>query len=418
MRFLLRLVLLLFAALPFVALAAIALCLEDHPLVADAAQLTPQDIDRAKRIVRAQDPRKAGRDGLHNVSIDERDLGLALNYLAERFGPGAVRIVLRPGTALLQASVELPRNPIGRYVNIDAALRESEAAPRVERLRIGRLPVPGVVADYLFREALRRLTATERGQLAAAVVKSVRFADGKASFTVEWSDEVAAMARAVLVAPADQVRLRAYQERLADAVDKAPRTISLAALLPPLFQLALDRGATGDPVRENRAAIAVLALYVTGTPLSRIAPAATPGRRPAPRTVTLAGRDDFPKHFLVSATLAAEAGSPLADAIGVYKEVEDSRRGSGFSFQDIGADRAGTRFGEAASDSPERARHVARALASGVEESDFMPDVADLPEFMPEAEFRRRYGGIDGPAYRKLIATIDERVAARPLLRR
>jgi hypothetical protein len=236
--------------------------------------------------------------------------------------------------------------------------------------------------------------------------------------TYLWSDDVATLAGAVLVTPEDQVRLRAYQERLADAAEKAPRTISLAKLMPSIFQLTLDRGATGDPVRENRAAILVLALYAIDKPLDKIVPAAMQWRRPAQRSVTLAGRDDFPKHFLVSAAIAAEAGSPLADAIGVYKEVEDSRGGSGFSFNDIGADRAGTRFGEVASQSPERARELAQAVSSGVKESDFMPDVSDLPEFMPEAEFNRRYGGVGGPGYKKLMTTIEERVSARPLLRR
>jgi hypothetical protein len=121
-------------------------------------------------------------------------------------------------------------------------------------------------------------------------------------------------------------------------------------------------------------------------------------------------------HFLISAALAAEAGSPLADAIGLYKEVDDSRGGSGFSFNDIGADRAGARFGELASRSPDSARKLARALASGAKESDFMPDVSDLPEFMQEGEFMRRYGGIGGAGYNRMMAAIEARVAARPLL--
>jgi tetratricopeptide (TPR) repeat protein len=211
---------------------------------------------------------------------------------------------------------------------------------------------------------------------------------------------------------------RAYQERRADAVSGAPPSVSLARLMPPLFGLAIERGAQGDQTRENRAAIVVLALYATGQPLDRVVPAAAGWRKPAGRTVTLGGRDDFPKHFLVSAALAAEAGSPLADAIGVYKEVEDSRGGSGFSFNDIGADRAGVRFGEVASRSLPRARTLARALAAGVPESDFMPDVSDLPEFMPEAEFKRRFGGLDSPGYAKMIAKIDQRVDATPLLSR
>jgi hypothetical protein len=46
-----------------------------------------------------------------------------------------------------------------------------------------------------------------------------------------------------------------------------------------------------------------------------------------------------------------------------------------------------------------------------------MPEVADLPEFLPEAEFKRRYGGIGGARYNRMMARIDARVASRPLLR-
>ena len=46
-----------------------------------------------------------------------------------------------------------------------------------------------------------------------------------------------------------------------------------------------------------------------------------------------------------------------------------------------------------------------------------MPDVSDLPEFMQEAEFKRRYGGVGGAGYNKMMATIEARVASRPLLR-
>ncbi|HMA80896.1 MAG TPA: hypothetical protein VKR81_08390, partial [Candidatus Binatia bacterium] len=136
--------------------------------------------------------------------------------------------------------------------------------------------------------------------------------------------------------------------------------------------------------------------------------------RPAQHRVLLNGRDDFPKHFIVSAALAAKAGAPLADAVGVYKELADARGGSGFSFNDIAADRAGTRFGEYAAD-PASARRLQHRLRAGIRERDIMPGTADLPEFMPEAEFLRRFGGVDAPAYRKMMAEIERRIAALPL---
>jgi hypothetical protein len=46
-----------------------------------------------------------------------------------------------------------------------------------------------------------------------------------------------------------------------------------------------------------------------------------------------------------------------------------------------------------------------------------MPDVSDLPEFMNEAEFRRRFGGPGSPAYQRLMTDIEERLSTAPLYR-
>lgn len=416
MRRPLRAFALFLVALAFVAVAAATMCFQDRPLVTRSAQLTAQDVERAKRVIDGHDPAKAGRGALQTIAIDERDFDVTVNYLASRLGNAAARAALQPGAVRLQASLEVPRSPVGRFLNVDAALRETGGMPRFDHLTIGNVPVPAMLADYLLRAGLRRMMATDRGELAADIVKGVSIEEGRLTVTYLWGEDVAMRARAVLVAPEDQARLRVYQERLAATVARAPRRISLATIMPPLFLLALDRGGAGDILRENRAAIIVLAFYASGKKLGDIVPAAAQWPQPVPRTVTLAGRDDFPKHFLISAVIAAEAGSPLADAIGVYKEVEDSRGGSGFSFNDIGADRAGTRFGEVASRSPDRALTLARTLASGVKESDFMPDVSDLPEYLREAEFKRRYGGLGGPGYNRMMATIEARVSSRPLL--
>ena len=134
------------------------------------------------------------------------------------------------------------------------------------------------------------------------------------------------------------------------------------------------------------------------------------------RTVTLNGRDDFAKHFMVSAVLSSNTGGPFADAVGIYKEVADSRGGSGFSFNDIAADRAGSRLGELA-ERRDSARRLQVRLSVPLTERMLMPETSDLPEFMPEPEFRRRFGGIGAPAYARMMADIDARIAALPLYR-
>jgi len=64
--------------------------------------------------------------------------------------------------------------------------------------------------------------------------------------------------------------------------------------------------------------------------------------------------------------------------------------------------------------SADRAR---RALARGLGEQDLMPDVRDLPEFLTEAEFKRRFGRVGQPAYQAMVADIERRIAALSIYR-
>ena len=57
------------------------------------------------------------------------------------------------------------------------------------------------------------------------------------------------------------------------------------------------------------------------------------------------------------------------------------------------------------------------AAAGRLGAAAILPDVKDLPEFMQEAELKRRYGGIGGAEYRKMMAEIERRVAALAVFR-
>ncbi len=392
------------------------MCFQNAPLVVRKADISPADIERAKRILEKHDPRKAKSGTLRTIVVSQQDVDLLLNYAANQFRNASTRVVLRRGAAKVQASLEVPRSPFGPWLNLDAELRETGRLPRVDQLRIGSLPVPGFIADVALEKLVAHLNPAAEGRLANDVLRSVRLSEARVQVIYQWRDDIPDQVRAALLPPADQDRYRVYSDRLAEVTDKtgASRSISLSQLLPPMFALAKERSATGDAAKENRAAIVTLAFYSNGRGLSAIIPAAQAWRKPAPLTVTLDGRDDFPQHFLISAAIAAEAGSPLADAIGLYKEVEDSRGGSGFSFDDIAADRAGTRFGVLAVKAPQK---LQAALVAGVKERDFMPDVSGLPGFMQEAEFKKRYGGIGAPAYNKVMADIEARVGASALFR-
>ena len=90
--------------------------------------------------------------------------------------------------------------------------------------------------------------------------------------------------------------------------------------------------------------------------------------------------------------------------------MDDARGGSGFSFADLAADRAGTRFGELAVHRP---THLANILSGGVDA--LMPPIDGLPEHLMSDEFARRFGTVGSPAYQGVVAEIERRIAALAL---
>ena len=417
MRFVLKLFLIIAVAVPLAAASVLYLAIDLEPTVRRAAEITPSNIERAKQVLDQNDPRKLRTGSRRSITLNQQDLDVAANYLAHFYANGGARLILNNRKAELAASLRPPQIPVIFYFNVTAKLTGGSPIPRLDELRVGRLVIPGLIADWLMTQTMVQLLGKEAVDAAVQTIKQVDLKQGQLTVVYQWSSNLPETLRRAAFTVDDQERLRTYQERLT-LISNAPKdkNVSLAELLVALFELAEVRSRQGNPVAENRAAILVLALYANGKPLGTILPAANDWPRPTKQTVTLDGRDDLSKHFIVSAALAAKAGAPLSDAVGVYKEIEDSRGGSGFSFNDIAADRAGTRLGEYAAN-PALAQKVQRQLSAGVGEKDIMPKTADLPEFMPEKEFLRRYGGVDAPPYKKMMAEIERRVAALPLYR-
>ena len=419
-RLLAALLIVLLMALPLGVLVLAWLAIEDQPLVADKLVLNAADVERAKRLLERNDPRAMRAGVLRSIIVPQQDLSLGAAYLASRFARGSARVVLQNGGAVVRASFELPHNPLGRFLNVDLALAESASLPRVESAQVGRLALPPFVCNWLLNRGLAHLQQHADYSAAADVIKEVQLRDGMLRVVFEWNETAAGQIKAALVPAQDQERWKAYQARLVELTSgAAARTarVPMEQLLTPLMQLAAQRAGAGDAAAEGRAALIVLAFYINGKGLAALVPSARAWPAPTARTVTLGGRTDFPQHFSISAALAATAGSPLSDAVGLYKEVDDSRVGSGFSFNDIAADRAGTRFGELATRADTSAARLYQKAGKGFAETDLFPEWKDLPEFMPEAEFKRRFGGIGQPAYVRMMADIERRVASLPLYR-
>ena len=416
----LRLLLLICALLLAAAWLAGAAALEQQARVQAQRDVGLEDVARVFSLLRTHDPRRA-RPGLVSTAlVGERDLEVMLNQGARRWLPLNSRAVFEREAATLQISLELPPHPLlffGRWLNVDVKLAQTAGLPAMDTVRVGRLPVPIWLAERLAVGWLSRVALKAEVDLALEVVRRVRFAPQHMLVTYAWQGDSLGRLLNGLVPQEELVRLRAYSDRLVEvaARHKSGWQMPLVEMLQPAFELARKRTqAGGDAAAENRAALTVLTLHANGRGLAQVLPAARNWPRPRPLQLLLGGREDFPLHFLVSAALATEGTTPLSKVVGVYKEVSDARVGSGFSFNDMAANRAGTRFGEKLLQSPAQ---MQAALADGVRDADLLPRVDDLPEFMSQPEFLRRFGGVGAPAYNVLLAEIDRRIAALALLR-
>ena len=135
------------------------------------------------------------------------------------------------------------------------------------------------------------------------------------------------------------------------------------------------------------------------------------------RPLTIRGRGDWTQHFLVSASVTLLSNAATGNAVGLLKEELDADGGSGFSFADLLADRAGVRFAGVATRDAESARALQQHLAGTLWFDDFFPPAGDLPEGLSDAEFKDRYGGVGGAGYKEQLAEIDRRLDATPLLK-
>lgn len=200
--------------------------------------------------------------------------------------------------------------------------------------------------------------------------------------------------------------------RLADQQRAAP---------DPLFAHQVRRvfAATQEDPAQHGAAFVALAMFavdpgfghVTGDAQQRVRACAIPS--PA---LTLQGRTDSPKHWSLSAAMAAASGARLAVTMGEWKELSDSvaaqryldrNERSGFSFVDLAADRAGDLTAKAAGD-PQRSAATRARLLNATDRTLLPVSMTRLNDGMPNDEFVRQYGGTDDARFRAAVRSIDE----------
>lgn len=393
----------------------LSLVIETEPHIVRSANLTPEHIERAKKMIDAH-RQQASLRLLSRLNFLPSDIDIALNYLANFLGKGNAQTVFSKHQVQIYLTFPIPVNFISGYLNLAVTMVQTKDLPRIQSVRIGKLSLPDSIANYLLSNEFLWSRMNPEYRKGLDTIKFVYISAHRVSVLYRWNKNAPKLKGGILTLDEHELtQLLRYQTLLADIKHQNNgKAISLTSLLQPLMKLAAEQSINGGAQSENRAMLLVATLHVLNIPIKVLIPAAETWPRPESQLITLNERNDFAKHFMVSAVISAYADTSLANAIGLYKEIEDARSGSGFSFDDIIADRAGTTFGARAVASEIHALKLQKLLAAGLEDMDLMPFWSDLPESMPESEFKQRFGGIDSAAYQRIIAEIERRVLNLP----
>jgi hypothetical protein len=418
MKILLRSLLLLPVALVILCAMLVFFGVSNKPDLAVEWTLTRDDIARAKKILHEGSKTKPDEIGI--IELTQADLNLAANYLLNRYSKSAVKIELKNNVLRFTVTMTLPRNSLGRYLNISFRLGNDDDSelPSLTKFKAGKLLLPAKFAAFVIDNIIRYTSLNDYFILATRPIKAIKIDQQKISITYYSSLETLIQARNILTQSGDSPELDIYRQKLAEIIarhDPAWR-LSLADLLKPLFELAYQRSTLENAIEENKMAIMTVNDYVNKKETKNfLSSAASKPIKVKHYSTFLYKRIDLAQHFIGSAAITASVNGQVAKVVGEEKELSDAQGGSGFSFIDLAADKAGTRFGEMATSSPESARRIQKAMSEIKDYSDFMPDPRDLPEHMNEAEFKQRYQSVDSPAYQELSKQIDARIAATPI---
>jgi hypothetical protein len=325
-------------------------------------------------------------------------------------------------------------HPLG-YLNgeLDGSARveDGRLTTTWDRFWIGRIPLVGFVRTMSQRLFCYILDQDKVTSKAMGAVRSAEIRDHRVYLQVV-RDKKMISEISVLLKSNEMVEdsalavsiVEAWVDSLANPMSESPQGDRFVEGTRFMFAESQRRAPSRSAMRQNRAAILAAAIWMGHTKFLLVT-----GRTLDPKTydrvvessdrVQVHGRNDLVRHFWVSAAITALASSRTSNFIGISKEEMDSGEGgSGFSFADLLADRAGVLFAELALGSKAQATAMQKRIARDWVASDAIAPIDGFPEGIRQSDFLETYGGVDGPLYRQWSETIDRRNAASRLLQK
>mgnify|MGYP001332709067 FL=1 len=206
------------AATLLVAAMLIFFGISDQPELKLDWTITPADVNRAKKIL--HEGSKTRPDEIGTIELKLADLNLVGNYLLNRFGKGKVLIALKDKKIRFDVSAALPKNMLGKYVNISFRLghEDGNPLPTLTKFKAGKLLLPSKVAAFFINTVIKHTHLNQYFLLATDAIQAVTIDDKKITLTYHPSKATLKTARDILTHNNPENNTSSYQSKLTEIV--------------------------------------------------------------------------------------------------------------------------------------------------------------------------------------------------------
>lgn len=428
---LVRQVLTLLLLLGALMLCSALLLLERAPLINQTGQLNAAAVRNSQQFLNNlnQSMRDPGQQLVIQTNADELNAAFTLASRTLPGFQGKTQINDAGLTILMTMPLQLWFGPW--YVNANLEIEPSVGPLQMKKVQIGSLTLPGGMALNFIGWVADQLWGPGQGAQLLAKVRSVTVQQDAVKVELSKSADfsLSALKHSGLnlykqwFRSDEQKDLIEHYYALALQYSEQSAAVPGPQSLINYLQLVLreaGKRSQSNPelaARENQAAILALAQLLGGQNLQLLVNEVKTNPQGKTPRVTLGRRPDLQQHFIYSATIHVLGNQQLSSAVGEAKELLDSLKGgSGFSFVDLLADRAGIRFARLAVASPASAQALQQFfMQQDRNEPELFPSKSRLPEGLPQEMFEQQYESVDSAVYQQMVAEIDRRLNALPL---
>ncbi len=395
---------------------------QDKPWVTPATRSATEDIVPGTELLRRTVRMLTQTGAIQNYVASVEEINSVMILANKRFNTFWGEASVSGSALRLSGTLKLP---LGNSFYINAYSSVPQGSVFVwQDSKVGHLPIPDLIANLLFKQIGARFVQAHFSDWVEQGVRAVSIRGQQISIQAVLPEGLSVQMQNTIgllggISNEEQIAISNLAHFYLNSLERYSSISGLeeesfSACLNILSEAILFRTKTEKVNFKDELTAAIFALAYAMEP-SLISPF-LPKLHHSFRLpdVKLDGRQDFAKHFILSAVLEILSNKEVAFTVGELKELTDSNGGSGFSLKDIAADRAGVYFIRALSTKEAVARRFVSPRYT-LSDIDYFPSVTGFQEGLTETEFKEKFSSTESIEYSLLIRKIDGLIGVLPL---